>query len=159
LDFLINKKPGSNQVFYLCLKNDRVNFIAEIIIVRIIWKIIFNKMKATASNPKWVKRGQGINIKRIIKNQTFFKSRQEGAIIAPIFKNRNTITMFFHSVILICFINFKKSFKKNCQLENWGIIYWFARKYLLTKNSTASPPNIGAIDINRLPTRGNLELE
>ena len=124
-----------------------------------IWKIILKKMRAKASKPNWVKDVQGIKAKTNIKNQTFFKSCHEGLIIAPIFRNRNTTTQSFHCVTSICFRSFIKSSKNNFQLENSGIINWFAKKYLFIKKRKIKPPNNGAIDIKRFPIKGNLEFE
>lgn len=87
------------------------------------WIIRFIKIKVMASNPMCEKKAHGMKSKMIIKIHTFFRSFQDGDIIAPMFNKKNIVIKFLQSNRLICFIKFKKSDIKKCQSENTGIMY------------------------------------
>lgn len=78
-----------------------------------ICRAMFIKIRPIARKPRLVKNGQGIKMSNTIKTQTFFKSRIDGPIIAPMFNNKNKKIKFFQSKILICFRNVKRLGKKS----------------------------------------------
>lgn len=90
--------------------------------MKIICIVIFMKIRLSAISPKFA-RNVDLTKKRIIMiGQIFFKSCDEGPIIAPTLKNKRIITQLCHSDMLICRNNPNVPVKRFCHPENCGIM-------------------------------------